>query len=321
MLKPLARVYGLLADSKNRLYQRGWLGSRRVQPVVISVGNLTVGGTGKTPVVEALTRRLVELGHRPAIVCRSYRAKAREPGRVKSDNPELYGDEAVWYAKRFPLVPVWSGPVKWRTAEALANHEKVDVILVDDGFQHRALYRDRDLLVLDASEPLENYACVPAGRGREDFHNAARADAYLLTKVNEAGPHAVAALRARLPAGKPVLEFAYEVTIDKPVERALLVSAIARPQSFRRLVEEKLPHAQLEEITFRDHHGYKESDIVRIARQASALQAQAVFTTEKDEVKLRPIWSLPIPLVGVRLSLRLKGATHELDALFDGLFH
>lgn len=305
LLGGLSSLYGGLAGLNNALYDGGYRSVVKVSVPVISIGNLTVGGTGKTPVTSFCLSLLESKGHRPGLVVRSYRTSRREPGRVNlsAASPESdFGDEAVWYAKTHPSIPVWSGPRKSRTAQEMLKHENVDVILVDDGFQHRALHRDLDLVLLDSTDPEAAYRPLPAGRAREDWSGLSRAQGILWTKCNLAP-----APKLALPPEKPVYHFEAALGAKSVRGKALLVSGIARPESFEALVRASSPELSFDTMVFRDHHPYGAEDVRRIAARASAFGADVVLTTEKDEVKLRSLWSdSSRPLLALPLEVRLR---------------
>lgn len=309
----LSQLTEVVSGVRNHFYDHRWLKTVHVGVPVISIGNLTVGGTGKTPVADFCLRLLLEKGHRPGLVCRSYRASLKSSQRVIPSAPgEVFrvGDEALWFAKRFPQVPVWSGPVKTETALALKAAESVDVILVDDGFQHRRLHRDLDLLLLDAGDALKAYEALPLGRAREAFVGAARADAYLFTKVNLA--EKISPVRDFLPLGKPVFEFDSQLGQTAKVKKAFLVSAIARPESFLGLVRQSEPGTQVDVLSFRDHHPYSAGDVRTILAKAKAFGADEVWTTEKDEVKLRSLWPTnALPLRALSLEAKLRNSVES----------
>lgn len=320
----LSEVYAGLAKTRNWVYDRGLAPTVSVPIPVVSFGNLTVGGTGKTPVSDFTLALLLERGHRPGLVTRSYRADLKKPERVQPDvagGAALFGDEAVWLARKHPQVPVWAGPVKSETARALAGALNLELLLVDDGFQHRRLRRDRDLLLVDATEPLKNYRCVPAGRGREAFSAWHRADAVLLTKTNLAEPEHVAALRKTFAAEKPVFEFE-SVLETTPVGRegVLLVSGIARPESFRALFARLHPQAEIHELRFGDHHPFSMSDVDAIRDRARERGVRRIFITEKDDVKLRPLLTgFDLPVEAAPLRFALKGPVATYLEVFRGL--
>lgn len=319
----LSEIYQGLSSARNWGYDQGLLPQVRLNVPVVSFGNLTVGGTGKTPVCDFTLALLTGKGIRPGLVTRSYRAELKGPERVRSDRAgaaTLYGDEAVWLAARHPDVPVWSGPVKSETAQALASNLRVELILVDDGFQHRRLHRNTDLLLVDATEPLSAYRCLPAGRGREKFSAWHRASAILLTKTNLATEEHVTALRG-LFSEKPVFEFESVLeTSSVADERVLLVSGIARPESFRELFSRLHPRAEIHELRFADHHPFVREDLDAIRERALACGARRVFITEKDAVKLLPLAGDFSPTLEVApLRFQLKGPVSRYEEVFRGL--
>lgn len=322
LVRGLSRLYGRGAELKNAIYDRGLRKPMKCGKPVISVGNITMGGTGKTPIVDLCVRLLLEHGHRPGIVARSYRARARGPARVNPEQPGHFGDEACWYARRYPQIPVYSGPVKAETAWELAQHEDVDVVLVDDGFQHRALARDVDLVLLDATDPMEAYEPIPAGRAREGFEGVRRASAVILTKVNLSSPEHVQALRRRIGEGPRIFEFSSVLKAqDVGPGPFLAVSGIARPESFEALLRERYPSEKIESLAFRDHHPYKAEDVARIVAAARTMGATKVLVTEKDEVKLRPLWSTDLPFVALSLEVSPRESVESFYGFLDGAFH
>lgn len=322
VLSALSEVYLAAADGKNALYDRGWRRPVLCGKPVISIGNLTVGGTGKTPIVDFCLRVLLERGHRPGVVVRSYRASAREPGRVDPALPRLHGDEACWYARRYPGIPVWAGPVKTETARALVAAESVDVVLVDDGFQHRALARNLDLLLVDATDAFAAYQGLPAGRGRERFEGWKRADAIFLTKTNLAEDVHVAALRRLFSPEKPLIEFRSALTglEGLPAGDLVAVSGIARPESFLRLLTEVLPDRGIHEMRFADHHPYGPDDVRKIEALARSRNTSVIVTTEKDETKLRPLWRSTLPLRALSLEVTPTSSVESFYELLRRAF-
>lgn len=315
-------MYSSAANLKNYLYDQQILTAENCGRPVISIGNLTMGGTGKTPVVDYCLRLLIAKGHRPGIVCRSYRGSAKAPGSVDAQHPEIFGDEACWYAGRHPGIPVWSGPRKVDTARALVRNADVDVILVDDGFQHRKLHRQVDLLLLDATDGPAAYECVPMGRARESFVHRRRATAICLTKSNLVPENSLQELRERVGLGVPIFEFRSRLTPREIPSQGsvLLVSGIARPESFRVMVDELLPQRRKASLSFGDHHGYTVKDVEVIEAVAKRNQAEAVLVTEKDAVKLMPLWRSNLPLLPLSLEVDLKGSVESFYEVLRGAF-
>jgi tetraacyldisaccharide 4'-kinase len=322
----LSRIYAGLSGTKNLIYDRGWKLPVAVDVPVISLGNLTVGGTGKTPMADFCLRLMLEKGHRPGVVSRSYRSLLKSPARVNPLEPQaaaIYGDEPVWLAKRHSEVPVWSGPRKWETAQAFVRSESVDVIFLDDGFQHRRLHRDLNLVLLDATDGPRAYESLPLGRARESFGNLHRADALLITKTNLASASKLQELRQSLAfSGKPIFEFGLKLgDIPSNGGKFLLVSGIARPESFSALARQTAPTAEFFERIYSDHHPYWAADITEILEQARRLRVDAVLTTEKDEVKLRPLWTgSDIPLRALPLEVVPPASVQSFYELLGSVF-
>ena len=186
LLAPLTPLYRGAVAARLEAYRRGWLRSSRLPAPVISVGNLTFGGTGKTPTVIALVRDLVRRGRHPAVLTRGYGRTIAEPVVLIGPDPkvavEVAGDEPLELAARLPGVPMVVDPDRVRGGvEALTRG--ADILVLDDGFQHLRLERDLDLVLVDAGDPWGGGRMPPRGRLREPLSGLARAHAVLLTKV------------------------------------------------------------------------------------------------------------------------------------------
>jgi tetraacyldisaccharide 4'-kinase len=306
-------------DGRARLYRSGALASESVSVPVISVGNVTFGGTGKTPFVELLARRLRFEGRRPAVVSRGYGRRSKGVIVVSNgDGPlvgsEVGGDEPVAIARRAPGVAVVVGE---RRAEAArtAIAGGADVILLDDGFQHLALRRDADLLLLDAADPFGGGRLPPDGRLREPLSALARADAIVFTRIDRGGPPAEAIRQlARWNPDAPVFTARLRPAglwdeRGSPVASALLtarrfvaVCGIANPAAFAQSIRD-LDLTAEEILTFPDHHSYRRRDLERIRAAADRTGGAWILTTEKDAVKLEGRTSLPV--VTLRLEVEV----------------
>jgi len=296
-LRALATLYRAALKLRDRHYDRP--GSiRRASLPVLSVGNLTVGGTGKTPLVAWLARGLADAGHRPAVVTRGYGGTAGRGPLVLSrgDGPVRpvteCGDEPYLLASTLEGVHVVVGSDRWAGAEAAAG-QGCDVVILDDGFQHRRLARNLDLVLLDAGSPFGNGRLLPAGPLREPPSALARADLLLLTRC--AADHDLAdferTVRIHNPEA-PVLAaghrrlgfFAGETGPVAPPRRALVFCAIGNPGRFRADVEAE----GVEVVAFlsrRDHHRFGERELLGLQSRAASADAVLV-TTEKDRVRL-----------------------------------
>ncbi|MEN0059477.1 MAG: tetraacyldisaccharide 4'-kinase [Bdellovibrio sp.] len=329
-MKPLSFLYDQIVGVKNSLYDRGLIAAYKAPVPVVSIGNLTVGGTGKTPITDYCLKALVAQGKKVAVISRSYKAEVMDPALVDVKRPyaaRYYGDEPVLLAQANPAVCVFVGPSKWQTARYAVAEQNFDILIVDDGFQHRKLHRDLNIVILDATEVLEHYAVLPEGRARESWDNLARADIIILSKTNLAKEEDLKALESKLPVGKEVLYFSYTITRcqnavtgesrtreDLQGKKLHLISAIARPDVFERMMRD------LGEVTknsrhFRDHHQYTAQEAQELEEEFVRSQADYMVTTEKDAVKLRPLLSDPSRLWTASLEVverGEKGHLHEI---------
>jgi len=323
-LRAAALLYGALVRARNRYFDREGVGHRARVPVV-SVGNLTVGGTGKTPLVAWLATRLQQAGRKPAIVSRGYRGTVGRGPRVVSRGaslscgPDECGDEPYLLASTLPGVPVVVGADRAAAADA-ATDLGSDVLLLDDGFQHRRLGRDLDIVLLDSGRPFGNERLLPAGTLREPVAALARAGLVLVTRSEPDQRHPEIERIVRRHNGyAPILRCGHrrlgffdssghEV---EPPRRALVFCGIGNPAAFRADVE-----AQGVEIAGfearRDHQRYLVSDLKRLDARAAALSSVLV-TTEKDRVRLPDIDGEPSRV----LTLRIEAWPFEPERLMD----
>ncbi|WP_413944455.1 tetraacyldisaccharide 4'-kinase [Bdellovibrio sp. HCB-162] len=329
-LRPFSFLYDSIVGVKNSLYDRGVIGAYKAPVPVVSIGNLTVGGTGKTPITDFCLKNLVAQGKKVAVISRSYRADASSPVLVDVDHPfaaRYFGDEPVFLAQANPEVSVFVGPSKWQTAEYAVSQDKFDLLLVDDGFQHRKLARDLNIVILDATESLDNYAVVPEGRARESWAGVQRADVLILTKCNLAKDDDLKALEERLPKDKEILYFGYEIRhfrngksgeikacTEMQGQEMFLVSAIARPDVFEKMMRE-LGEVSKKSIHYRDHHQYTDHDSKHIEEEFHKSQAKYLVSTEKDSVKLRHILSNPSQLWSASLEVAELGKKGRLSEI------
>ena len=330
LLKPVAFLYHQIVELKNSLYNSATLAVYKAPVPVVSIGNLTVGGTGKTPVTDFCLKALVSQGKKVAVISRSYRAEASSPCLVDVKNPlaaRMYGDEPVLLAQNNPEVSVFVGPKKWQTAQYAVSENRFDLLIVDDGFQHRKLHRDLNVVILDATEALANYAVLPEGRARESWDNLQRADVLVVTKCNLTSEEELQSLQERLPKNKEVLYFGYEIENLQNADRSevleklqlkdkkfFLVSAIARPDVFEKMMGD-IGVVSKKNLHYRDHHQYTEPDARKIVEEFRLSHCDFLVTTTKDLVKLRHLIADPKMLWGANLTLQelsQKGRLHEI---------
>ena len=295
----LSGVYGRAVR-----YRRAWYGrhphrTRRLAQPVISVGNLVVGGSGKTPLVSALARLLIAAGERPAILTRGYgRRRVADGVVVVSNGREVLvptpqsGDEPQMLARALPGVPVLVSPDRYLAGCLAERTFGCTVHLLDDGFQHVRLARDIDLLVIAAADLDERL--LPWGRLREPLEAAAAADALLVSGTEEDA----AAVSARLgvtpvfrvtPRYQPLRFMAPDGAVSERGRRIVAVAGIARPERFFAALRAEGRDGRWDvarEIVFRDHHWFSRRDLVAIQQAAVDTRADLVVTTEKDAMRL-----------------------------------
>jgi tetraacyldisaccharide 4'-kinase len=300
----LSLPYGLAVRLRNLTFDRGWRRSEVAPIPVVSVGNLTVGGTGKTPCVEMIARIYRDLDRRVAILSRGYGAAAG------------VNDEALVLEQNLPDVPHLQGTDRAALARVAAEELESEVLILDDGLQHRRLRRDLDIVLIDATNPWGHGYLLPRGLLREPISGLRRADVVLLTRCDLAASETVAAIRRRVQKATPraaVIETIHQPAAwrnaagsEQPIEalRGRPVAAfcgIGNPDGFRRTLEQ-VGIAVTAWRTYPDHHGYSRDDIDELRRWARQQATEAVLvTTQKDLVKInlnrlgdRDLWALRI---------------------------
>jgi tetraacyldisaccharide 4'-kinase len=292
----LGSAFGAAASLRVAAYRRGLLPRARLSGPVVSVGNLGVGGSGKTPVVARVAEILRDAGEPVSVLSRGYGGRFRGEALVVSDGATVLagaaeaGDEPVMLARALPGVVVAVGPRRDAVGRAVEARFGRRVHVLDDGFQHLRLERDLDLVCLDVGD-LEDRP-MPAGRLRERPSALARADLVLLTRIEAASESDLRALEARLGPERSfrvARRVAGWTTLDgaaaAPPARAFLLAAIARPERFERDVA-GCGVDVLGRAFFRDHHRYRADELAEAAAKARAAGADAIVTTAKDAVRL-----------------------------------
>ncbi len=309
---------------RNFLYDSGFADTVQITKPVLSVGNLSMGGTGKTPVVVELLQRSLEKNLRPAVVSRNYKAQSQGIEKVNTERKmaaQYFGDEALLLADAFPGVPVFTGPKKYQTAQAAEKQEAFDFLLVDDGFQHRALHRDFDLVLIDASRPLGENQLFPKGRLREDFSSLKRADLVALTKVNWASPENVRNLKQQISqvTDCEICEIQFHQQVAEPLPAGspvISLAGIANPELFERNLQ-GMGMNVIKSFRFADHYAYSNKDAERLLKEMTAAGASKIATTEKDFVKLAEFPELVSVLTPLKLRLQFNEEPKGLNAFLD----
>lgn len=299
-MTPLEYIYYLGCSLKKRHALKH---QKRLPYKVISIGNITVGGTGKTPAVIVVAEEAKKRGFSPIILTRGYLGKAKGPCFVQgSGNPDEFGDEAVLMAERLKDVPIVKCADRYEggffALNALGNkHHLPPVFILDDGFQHWRLYRDADIVLLDGSNPFGNRRLLPLGPLREPLKELKRADMFVITKTKN--NTLLTELKSIKPAA-PVFFSEYRITKLKDIngkefladilgdKKIFAFCGIANSESFKKTV---LPLCA--EIggfkAYRDHHKYTQQDILYLRNQCSKYGCDFLVSTEKDLVKLKEL--------------------------------
>jgi tetraacyldisaccharide 4'-kinase len=294
-----AVVYGMILRLRALLYRAGLIPSRRLPVPVISVGNVTLGGTGKTPMVAWLARFLIGRGKRVAVLSRGYGGSSKGAIRIVSDGsrllltPEEAGDEPYLLAQSVPGLMVVIGADRYRAGLLALQELKPDLFILDDGFQHLRLKRDLNILLLDAEHPFANGKTLPAGFLREQPAACGRSDLVIYTRCGE-GKH------PDLFPGKPSLCSRHTLLGLVPIEggelrgfgglessRITAFSGIANPAAFFDMLEARGLRLTAT-LAFPDHTGYGEEELAALCRLKDASRSTLMITTEKDAVKLAP---------------------------------
>jgi tetraacyldisaccharide 4'-kinase len=300
----LSAIFGAGVSARNALYERGAWKPRRLQGPVISVGNLSVGGSGKTPFVMLLGEMLKQRGIAFDILSRGYGRKSRglrvvDPGGSARD----FGDEPLLLARRLE-VPVVLGEDRYLAGVTAEQQHGPQLHLLDDGFQHRALARDFDIVLVTPEDARDRL--LPAGRLREPLHALERADAVVLVGGASAD-------KFRL-AGKLVWRVRRGIVPSNVPPRPVVFCGIARPQSFLA----QLRTAGIEvaaEALYRDHHLYQEKDIADLLRLKQQSGAGGFVTTEKDAINLDGYLAALEPLAVVPVKMELLDAANALETM------
>lgn len=300
-------------------FRTGLRKRHRLGKPVISVGNITVGGTGKTPTVQYVCRTLMRLGYKPAVLSYGYGGSLNGRCAVVSDGSRLLmterqaGDEPVMLARSLPGVPVIVGRHRHISGRIALDQFGVDAIVLDDGFQVWKLHRDVDIVLLSHDKPFDNFRTLPAGRLREPVSALKRADCVVVT--GDGGVEVPEEVPALLP-GKPTFRGRFAPSGIYPLsggekldvetlrgKRVLALSGIANPAAFERTLSEIGAVVAASE-RFPDHHPYSDDDIRKINQRASEESVETIVTTEKDSVKLDGrSFVLPVLVLTISLSM------------------
>jgi tetraacyldisaccharide 4'-kinase len=297
--------YRLIISFRNWLYDKKIIASVKLPCPVISVGNITVGGTGKTPCVIMLAQMLQFHGFKPAILSRGYGGKNTTSVNIVSDgknillNSKTAGDEPFLMAQSLRSIPIIIGPQRIKTGRAAINRFGANVLICDDAMQHRQIFRDINLVLLDSQDPLGNGHVLPRGKLREPISGLKRATAFLLTRADEKPETESISANLTQSVNIPIFTSIHKLqdVIKGDYSEKLPISnlagkkvcafcGIAKPESFKK----SLLAAQTDILSFDafpDHHNYTRAEIEIIKSKFNNYKADIIITTQKDGMRLQ----------------------------------
>ncbi|MEO6726963.1 MAG: tetraacyldisaccharide 4'-kinase [Blastocatellia bacterium] len=335
-----AKLYELAVKGRIAGYERGLLKTYSLGAPVISVGNLTVGGTGKTPCVAFIAQALRDAGHRVAILSRGYKRSTR--GRVEVSNekeilcsPRESGDEPYLLAQSCPGVRVVVDEDRYAAGQWLEGQSQISVFLLDDAFQHLRLARDLNLLLVDATEALAQAKMVPFGRLREPLAGLRRADAVIFTRSDQPFDRAslIETVENHACPNMPVFFAHHEITrlrllgnqqtlslAEFTPKLVTAVSGIAKPDRFNQDLQRAGMRIVLRR-DFNDHHRYSAEEFTCINRDAQSAKAAAIIVTEKDAANLSndTIRQSSLPIYAAQIEFRCAEEAQLKKLLLDAI--
>lgn len=341
MVSPLGWLYGKIINQRNASYDRGTLKSHYLGAPTISVGNITVGGTGKTPLVVHIAEILAEQGEKVCIISRGYKRENEKEQVLVSDGKGVLADVRKTGDEPFVLASKLTGkavvianPDRVEAAKWALDNFEVTVFLLDDGFQHRKAKRDLDIVVIDATDPFGNLEPLPSGILREPIENLARGDLFVITRGNlvESVSEVVSEIRKHNQSSPIILsenvtakttrlsDFISGTACDDEYIRTkcLAFCALGNPENFFNQLK-KSGFEVSSTRAFSDHHSYLQRDVEKLEKIALQNSAEAFLTTAKDAVKLRELeFNIPCFVVESRLAFdNEKKLREKIYAVFE----
>ncbi len=327
----LSFFYLFIVNFRNWLYDNKILKEARLACPVISVGNITVGGTGKTPCVILLARMLQEKGFKPAVISRGYGGRKTSPANVVSDghnillDSEIAGDEPVLLAHRLKGVPVITGAKRTITGKMAIEKFGADALLCDDAMQHRQIFRDVNLVLLDSKAIKGNHHVLPRGKLREPIKGIRRASAVLFTRADETTKTDETLInlihREKIPVFKSIHRIEDILSGDEKTQKpasalegktVYAFCGIANPDSFKKtLLNAKIHLIALD--VFQDHHPYREQELAKIRSNFVQSGADYLMTTEKDAMRLQKYPDFLKELFMLRIKMEIQPSSQGFE--------
>ncbi|UCB52130.1 MAG: tetraacyldisaccharide 4'-kinase [Candidatus Zixiibacteriota bacterium] len=329
-LSSFSLLYRLGCGVRVLLYRHGLRRQTKLPSKVISVGNITVGGTGKTPLVIYLTEKLKARGEKVAILTRGYKRKKKEMVELTQHIHRQVkwsdvGDEPYLLARRLSGIPIIVSKNRCASGDYAVGKHGTQTVVLDDGFQHLGLFRDLDVVVIDSVNPFGNGRLLPAGPLREPLTSLKRADVFVLTKTDQGSrkDKLIEILRRHNPKA-PIVESMYEVrsiekvsngslipTSEVENKKVLAFSGIGNPLSFENTLRQ-LGIQILRHRKFSDHFAYENEDVLELIREAENLGLDLIITTEKDSVRIPLINEPKIPIYVLKIDLKVTSGEEVL---------
>ena len=314
-------IYSCLVSIRNFFYEEKILPTKSLDCKVISIGNITVGGSGKTPTVEYLSNLLQSKGHKVGIISRGYKRKSKSTlvvtdGKKKPESWEHVGDEPFLLAHKLENIPIVVGTSRYKAGSMMIEKFQPDVILIDDGFQHLSLHRDLDIVLVNSKDKESDHKLIPSGKLREPISNLDRADLIIITKSNIHQPSNY--LKNKIENfNRPIIYNEIQIedllqyknneinNLEKIANKKVyLFSALGDNESFKKIMgytdAKIVGHSK-----YPDHYNYTLDDLNDIEQKATKCNAEFLITTEKDLVKINP-QNRKIDIYTVRMKMIFK---------------
>ena len=307
--------YSVVLNTRDFLYKNSVFKSTRLPVKVISIGNITTGGTGKTPLVEFIARYLLEKNKKVAILSRGY--GGNNPLQKNNDN---VNDECLILRENLRDVPVLAGKNRVKNGERAIRDYDVDCLVLDDGFQHLKLKRDLDIVVIDSLNPFGGENLIPRGSLREPLKNFGRADLFIISHCNQSKKQIIKSIYTKLNYvnnDAPVCESIHRpVHIESMTDGSILgpewlmgkriygLSAIGNPESFTYTLK-GLGADLIKHRKFHDHHNYNREEMGYIVSEARSLDADAIVVTQKDIVKIRKMDIKDFNILSLKIEMQI----------------
>ena len=322
--------YLAVLNTRNTLYKKGIVRSSRLPVKVISIGNITTGGTGKTPLVEFSVKYIIESGRKVAVLSRGYGGD-----NSSQEGDGMVNDECLTLIENLQDIPVLAGRDRVKSGEKAINDFGVDCVVLDDGFQHLRLKRDLDVVVIDALNPFGGENLIPRGSLREPLQNLERADLFIISHCDQGNEQTIRSIYKKLDQinhSASVCE-----SIHRPVhfdtiadgsilelewlkgKRVYALSAIGNPESFSNTLK-GLGADLIKHRVFQDHHVYTEEEIEDVISAAQLLGADAIVVTQKDIVKIRKMNIKNANILSLRIEIEITRGVDLYKAAIDRVF-